>query len=1131
MPSPGGAKRVLDAIESSRLPTASTRRCASQSLGHKADLGIMALGPDLARLQRFQHELLDVPLVPDVVLRVAHRALGVRRHRRRRARAPRDEEGITDPAEIDARLAAWRERMAHYRENRLHPRLPRKRRSASTRCRSGGDADANWYELDFDARKQLMAGHARVGRRYAGRVLQLITGSTGLDDWEWGVTLLADDPVALKEIVYEMRFDPVLGTLRGVRSLRHRPRARSCRGPRPRRPLTQAGDRPVRTAVGGDRRAGRAGPPRLGGARGEAHRRCLGPPRRGPVRHDLGPPPDRPRGRRPSGWESSFGRVGARPGPAASTPLQIVRAAYGEPTAVPTTAGIPPVSGTHSTSGAGPTTTTASSPSTWPTSATRISGRCCSRGAWSRPRCCGPGPRRGPRRPARSERAGGKPVSRRDATRRGWSATDRVNWTKVDRSRALVVGRRAPTRHSSGVATHRAAGTSGKTGSMTEPIPRRPPRTPRDRPRSVGAPRRPGAARSIAGQRGPIAGPGVHPRDGRQGHAPRGDLDRDLPGRGGPRPRRVRRRGQRAAARPRGAALHGRRRGRRQTGRCRSRRSPTAGRSGPSRSTSTTRVADRRRRGGRRAGRPARRDGDRARQFEDLLAYRANARSAHRAAEPRALRRVPRARAGARRAGRRARGAVHRPRPLQARQRQPRSRRRRRAAARARHGASRGRAAERRRRASAATSSPCCATASIRHRADAGDRVAERLLEACRSDRSTANGEDRFLSASIGIALVPDGRRARRGAAPRRRRRDVPGEATRQGAGRCFDERMRSRRAARLSRPGRDLRARSSATSSGCFYQPIVDLATDTAASARGAAALAAPRARPGRARPLHRARRGDRAHRPDRASGRSREACRQVAAWQAIGLLSIELHVAVNLSARQFRRPIVRSSSPARCVSEAGSTARSLCLEITESVLMEEPTQVGASDVAEVARRAVLAHRRLRHRLLVARLPQAVPGRLGEGRPVVRRRARCRRRGLRRSSPRSSSLGHALGLSVVAEGVETQLPARRACARSAATAAQGFLVLRRHRHADRGSPAVLHRPSPRRPCSAPHGPGAPRLSCRSCVDHRAIARSGADWPIERCSPRDSRHLRRREADGEDQCRRHRVGDGRRRRS
>ena len=70
-------------------------------------------------------------------------------------------------------------------------------------------ADANWFELSFEERKELMSGHARVGRTYAGRVLQLITGSTGIDDWEWGVTLLADDVVALKEIVYEMRFDPV----------------------------------------------------------------------------------------------------------------------------------------------------------------------------------------------------------------------------------------------------------------------------------------------------------------------------------------------------------------------------------------------------------------------------------------------------------------------------------------------------------------------------------------------------------------------------------------------------------------------------------------------------------------------------------------------------------------------------------------------------------------------------------------------------------------------------------------------------------------------------------------------------------------------------------------------------------
>ena len=125
-----------------------------------------------------------------------------------RARLAR-EEGLTDAADVEPRLAVWRDRIAHYREQRIHPQLPPKAAMCFYPMSKRRTADDNWYALDFDARKQLMGGHARVGRTYAGRVLQLITGSTGLDDWEWGVTLLADDIVALKEIVYEMRFDEV----------------------------------------------------------------------------------------------------------------------------------------------------------------------------------------------------------------------------------------------------------------------------------------------------------------------------------------------------------------------------------------------------------------------------------------------------------------------------------------------------------------------------------------------------------------------------------------------------------------------------------------------------------------------------------------------------------------------------------------------------------------------------------------------------------------------------------------------------------------------------------------------------------------------------------------------------------
>src|SRR5437762_13436313 len=66
-----------------------------------------------------------------------------------------------------------------------------------------------WDALPYDERKGLMQGHANVGRTFAGKVQQLITGSTGLDDAEWGVTLFARDTFQIKAIVYQMRFDPV----------------------------------------------------------------------------------------------------------------------------------------------------------------------------------------------------------------------------------------------------------------------------------------------------------------------------------------------------------------------------------------------------------------------------------------------------------------------------------------------------------------------------------------------------------------------------------------------------------------------------------------------------------------------------------------------------------------------------------------------------------------------------------------------------------------------------------------------------------------------------------------------------------------------------------------------------------
>jgi hydrogen peroxide-dependent heme synthase len=202
----GAGKRIVDAVSS--LEADGHQALTLAMLGHKADLGVIALGPDLARLQAFQQELLRAPVEP-VWSYVSLTELSeyTSSEDDERARLAREEHLSGEEAE--ERLAAWRERMAHYREHRLHPQLPAKRACCFYPMSKRRTSDANWYELPYEARKELMGGHARVGRQYAGRVLQLITGSTGIDDWEWGVTLLADDPDALKDIVYEMRFDPV----------------------------------------------------------------------------------------------------------------------------------------------------------------------------------------------------------------------------------------------------------------------------------------------------------------------------------------------------------------------------------------------------------------------------------------------------------------------------------------------------------------------------------------------------------------------------------------------------------------------------------------------------------------------------------------------------------------------------------------------------------------------------------------------------------------------------------------------------------------------------------------------------------------------------------------------------------
>jgi len=150
-------------------------------LGHKADMGLMALGPDLWVLRRLQTELVAAGL--DLV------------------------SSYVSMTEVSEYAAGVPEAM---KQARLYPNLPPE--GMTSVCfypmSKSRDVGRNWFSLPYDERKELMLGHGAVGRQYAGRIVQLITGSAGVDDWEWGVTLFARVPDDLKEVVYNMRFDP-----------------------------------------------------------------------------------------------------------------------------------------------------------------------------------------------------------------------------------------------------------------------------------------------------------------------------------------------------------------------------------------------------------------------------------------------------------------------------------------------------------------------------------------------------------------------------------------------------------------------------------------------------------------------------------------------------------------------------------------------------------------------------------------------------------------------------------------------------------------------------------------------------------------------------------------------------------
>ncbi|HZD69308.1 MAG TPA: chlorite dismutase family protein [Actinomycetes bacterium] len=206
-PDAGQAGKELTAALERFEAAADHQVLCSSVLGLKADLGVMALGPDLTRHGTLARTLGAMPALEPAYSFFSMTETSEYMETLDGVRQRLEAQGVTEG--LEERIAKAAERIAKQREDRLRPRLPRKALLAFYPMSKARESGANWYKLPFGQRRELMNGHGKIGRRYTGRVLQLVTGATGLDDFEWGVTLLADDLTWIKEIVYEMRFDEV----------------------------------------------------------------------------------------------------------------------------------------------------------------------------------------------------------------------------------------------------------------------------------------------------------------------------------------------------------------------------------------------------------------------------------------------------------------------------------------------------------------------------------------------------------------------------------------------------------------------------------------------------------------------------------------------------------------------------------------------------------------------------------------------------------------------------------------------------------------------------------------------------------------------------------------------------------
>ena len=193
-------------------PDGGVQTAVFSELGHKGDLILVHFRESLEALNQVELDLAQTPLYDFLTPSHSYVSvveLGLYESTRKTYEAASAKGFEQHSPEWNAEVDATLKRQTNAMAPRLFPVVPDAKYLCFYPMDRKRDENKNWYMVPFAERQRMMHLHGLIGRRYGDVVRQIISGSIGYDDWEWGVDLFAEDPVVFKKLIYEMRFDEV----------------------------------------------------------------------------------------------------------------------------------------------------------------------------------------------------------------------------------------------------------------------------------------------------------------------------------------------------------------------------------------------------------------------------------------------------------------------------------------------------------------------------------------------------------------------------------------------------------------------------------------------------------------------------------------------------------------------------------------------------------------------------------------------------------------------------------------------------------------------------------------------------------------------------------------------------------